>query len=170
MYIYHEKAFAVYIPYDPCLPVQGLRYTWLNPLTYIQPQYWLSDSNEELDQLINELDQLATVAMSKNPILATRMKATVHTYRHWRKYILATIIGYFAQDTYRRDGATSTLSLLLHGDKKASLKNIKDDVYKACSCIYSCGSYLLSSSQDKKKFVTWPSSISWPSLLNTQHI
>lgn len=134
MHIYHEKAFITYMDYDPYYPVQGLRYTWFNPLTYINPQSWISDNNAELDQLLNEFDQLADIAMSKNPLLGARMKSTVHAYRHWRKYILGFMLTYFAQDRYKRNWKDTTLHALFLDKNYAKVwKNVKEDTSAAYS-------------------------------------
>lgn len=137
MYIYHKTAFAIHIKYNPYFPLQGFRYSWLSPLAWIKPKSWIEDNNDELDQLINEFEQLANIAMNKNPIVGSRMKVTVHAYRHWRKYVLATISTYFGYDLYSRGWEKSTLCAALFNDTfENGFKNLKYDAKAAF--LYSC--------------------------------
>ncbi|MBI2352831.1 hypothetical protein HYV11_01135 [Candidatus Dependentiae bacterium] len=94
MHIYRQKAY-VYLfktTYEPFGFYTGIRKDWLSPLSYLNPFGWTGDNDPALEQLINEMDQLANIATGIKPILGIRMKATIHNYKHWRKYLLSTAI------------------------------------------------------------------------------
>lgn len=114
MYIYHKRAFIISVPYNPYLPVQGLRYSWLNPFSYINPYSWFGDNNAQLDQLLNEFEQLANIAHGKNPAIGLRMKGTIHSYRHWRKYMFTLLAYYLCTDLRDNEPNNTIIYKLLH--------------------------------------------------------
>lgn len=61
-------------------PLKGIR----------RPSTWLQDS-PALQQILNEIEQLANIAEKHDLALAKRMKTTVHSYRNWRKYTTGTV-------------------------------------------------------------------------------
>lgn len=130
MYIYHDKAYCLKMRYNPYLPIQGVRYSWFNLFSYINPYSWIGDNNKELDQLLNELNKLADIANGKDPLLSARMKATVHSYKHWRKYMFA--IAYLFYDIGKREQKDTIIKALISGSPKKFAKrmfnNIKTDI------------------------------------------
>lgn len=128
MYIYQDKAYIINTKFNPYYPVQGIRSSWLNPFAWVNPFSWCSDNNEELEQLINEYDQLATIALKKKPFTGNFMKMTVHSYRNWRKYATVAITAYLLRDIYKRDTKNTIVHSLRHGNFKQIVKNIWSDV------------------------------------------
>jgi len=128
MYMYHDKAYLVKIPFGTDFTYQGIRNSWLNPLSYITPKNWIGDNNTELDQLLEELSQLAKIAQAKKPLMGARMHAKVNLYRHWRKYTLVGIASYLTYDRATRKWEDTFLYHLYHDYNFKKIAEItKDD-------------------------------------------
>lgn len=102
MYMYHDKTLLFKIPFGTDFTYQGIRHSWINPISYLNFKNWLEDNNSELDQLLSELYQLAKIAHKKNPLMGSRMITKVNLYRHWRKYLLCGITSYLLYDRVTR--------------------------------------------------------------------
>jgi len=70
MHIYQERAYLIKARCLPhCSPIRGIVYPFANKAA--------------LDQLLNEYDQLASIAMEKSPAVGARMKLIVKSYKYW---------------------------------------------------------------------------------------
>jgi len=96
-YNYDAYCFGNYTP-GRSIFFNGIRYSWLNPLSYINPKSWLSDNNLTLDQLISELENLSQIAQSHSFTVSKRLALTAHSYRYWRQYLLYGLIAYLSID------------------------------------------------------------------------
>lgn len=93
--------------------ITGIRWNWVNPSKWLQPSYWYSDNSPILQDCMQELLALATIADNHSIITATRMRAIVESYLHWRRNIAAAI------------GVYLTANLVHNGWQKSSLKMLK---------------------------------------------
>lgn len=118
----------------------GIRWSLLNPTSYFSPKSWLTDNDAELHQLIEELYNLANIAMIHNSLEGSRIKATAHSYRYWRQYLAAGCLAYLAKDMYKNGFNKSIVKILsedglVNGCAKVG-KNIissaKQDTKLAC--------------------------------------
>lgn len=125
MHMYHDKAMALDIPYMP--KMLGLRQSWANPISYLDPRSWYKDNDPQLKQIIDEIKQLARIATSKNYNLGMRMHARVHAYRHWRKYL--GIMLYLGYDRSQREWKDSIIYRLWNDDDFEGIrKNLCQDM------------------------------------------
>lgn len=114
MYLYQHEACLLHIKYHPYLSMtlpNCIRRSWANPFKWLSPKSWISDNNKKLEQLIEELDQLADVAYVHSSPLYLRMKGVVLSYEKWRAAIMATVIAFLFWEAYTF-GDSSSLAML----------------------------------------------------------
>lgn len=122
MYMYQKEAYLLKASFLPhCFPLRGIK----NP----------APSQNELNQLLNEYDQLATIAMKKSYLVGSRMKLTVKSYKHWYwKTCTAIAAGaYLLYDIGQRNQKDTILYGLCRMNFKPILTNIKADLNIAAS-------------------------------------
>ena len=121
MLLYNYRAYVVSSNYNPYLNtfITGIRWSWFNPLEYLKPNSYLSDNNQKLNQLIDELENIAHTVYPHNRLISQRMMLTVASYRHWRKVIAATVTGYFLANgichAWKDDWKNASAKLLYDG-------------------------------------------------------
>lgn len=118
MYMYQKQAYVLKAGFAPhCFPIRGIK----NPFP----------NQAELDQLLEEYDQLATIAMKKSYLVGSRMKLTVKAYKHWYWKTCAAIAAgvYLLYDIGQRDQKDTILYGLCRMNLKPIFKNIATDLY-----------------------------------------
>lgn len=117
MYMYQNEAYMLKVKSAPLLfPIRGIK----NPF----------GNEARLNQLLNEYDQLATIAMKKNYMVGSRMKLTVKCYKNWYwKSCLAIAAGaYILYDIGQRDQKNTILYGLCRMNLKPIFRNISADL------------------------------------------
>ena len=132
MYLYHKEAYAVSLEYNQLrsLFFNGVRYSWIDPIEWIKIQSWSSDNNKKLDQLIEELNRLATIAMNHDKKLGLRMKLTVMSYRNWRNGIVVAAATYVAINAYYKK-SNSLASEMASSTASSIQKHLREDASAA---------------------------------------
>ncbi|MBI2344553.1 hypothetical protein HYV10_00575 [Candidatus Dependentiae bacterium] len=80
----------------------GIRYKWVNPFSWMNPFNYFGENNEVVYQLLHEMDQLANIATKYDTFLAIHLQATVFSYLHWRKVLLAVAVMACAPGVYNK--------------------------------------------------------------------
>lgn len=118
IYLYNKEAYLIMAsnpnPHRKTFKgifFKGIRHSWINPSEWINPKSWTSDNNKKLDQLIDEIAQLSTIAMKHSTKLGLRMKITVQSHRNWRTAIILPVAAYVIVDAYKR-GNQSVIATL----------------------------------------------------------
>lgn len=93
----------------------GIKWSWLLPNTYFNSRNWTSDNDPELSQLIDELSQIATITQKHSPIASLRMKATIQSYKHWRRNLAISTLVYLSANLVNSGWKDSSLNELTHG-------------------------------------------------------
>lgn len=126
MYMYQNKAYVLKAGFLPhCSPIRGVK----NPFP----------NEAELTQLLDEYDQLATIAMGKSYLVGFQMKLAVKSYKYWYWKTCMTIAAatYLLYDIGQRDIKDTTLYNLLHMNLNPILQNIKTGLHIKTSNIKS---------------------------------
>lgn len=99
MYLYDYDVYLIG-GYKPGVSIffTGVRLSWVNPVSYFSLKSYFSDNNARSKQLIDELDKLADAVKGHSIVEYARIKATVHSYRHWRRNVMLSIAAYLAAD------------------------------------------------------------------------
>lgn len=124
MHMYEEKAYIIKASFLPhyLSPIRGLR----------SPFSLMKKRSAMLDQLLNEYDNLATIAMDKDIALGLHMKAIVKTYKHWKTCAATTAAAiatiYLLYDVRKRDQKDTVVYGLFHKNLKPILRNIAADL------------------------------------------
>lgn len=95
--------------------VTGVRWSWFNPLSFLSLKSYFSDNDARAKQLIDELDNLANAVKIHSGIEYARIKATVHSYRHWRKNMMLLLIAYLGADAYKHGYENSLVNQFYQG-------------------------------------------------------
>lgn len=124
MYLYDSKVYLAgsYKPVQSIF-VTGIRKSWLKPWTYFSWDNWTSDNDTELYQLISELDQLADLIERHSLFESMRLKATIESYRNWRRNTLIALAVYLTVDMGHRGAKNSTIKHVLHKDLSGVIDN-----------------------------------------------
>lgn len=93
----------------------GVRWSWINPLAYVSPKSYFSDNDARAKQLIDELDKLAEAVKIHSGFEYARIKATVHSYRHWRRNMMLAVAAYLAADAYKHGYNDSIVNQFYQG-------------------------------------------------------
>lgn len=91
-----DKELYVLGSYKPYFSMffTGIRYKWINPLSWLNIRNYISENNEIVDQLLQEFDNLTTISAKYSTSLYTRLKAISISYNNWKKPLkLAAIVG-----------------------------------------------------------------------------
>lgn len=108
MHMYQKEAYLLKANSLPhCFPIRGIR----NPFS----------NEKELNQLLNEYDQLATIAMKKSYVVGSRMKLAVKFYKYWywKTCAMFATTAYILYDIGQNNQENTILYRLLHGDYKS---------------------------------------------------
>ncbi len=117
MHLYDYDAYMIG-GYKPGLSVfmpTGIRWSWINPLTYLSLKSYFSDNDDRLKQLINELDKLANVVKIHSSAEYLRIKATAESYRNWRRNTMLAIAAYLAADSIHNGWNNSIVNQFYQG-------------------------------------------------------
>jgi len=116
MHLYDFRAYALG-SYKPGISifVTGIKWSWINPLSYLNPKNYISDNDPALHQLIDELANIAKVTKIHSVPTAERMNITVNSYRHWRRNIALACALYL------------TMNACARGWKDSCAKDLKDN-------------------------------------------
>lgn len=116
MHKYHYDSYALgtYRPWSSII-ITGVKYSWINPIKWLNPTKLFNDDSNDAKQLINELENLSKIAYLHSDITHQRLSLMVHSYRHWRRNLTLSLITYLSADTYARGWKNSTLNDLHKG-------------------------------------------------------
>ena len=117
MHLYDYDAYMMggYKPGVSIFVPTGIRWSWINPTTYFSPKSYFSDNDARLKQLIDELDKLANVVKIHSIVEYARIKATVHSYRHWRRNTMLAMVAYLAADMFKHGYQDSIVNQFYQG-------------------------------------------------------
>ena len=96
MYAYDKQIYIIggYTQYLSVL-ISGLRWRALNPFSYLNPWSWFTENHAKGSQLLYEFEQLVDIAYRINSAHYDRLRATLISYKHWRKIRLLPFCVFF---------------------------------------------------------------------------
>lgn len=104
----YKSGISIFLP-------TGVRWSWIKPWCYFSPKSYFSDNDARSKQLIDELDKLADVARIHSIVEYVRIKATVQSYRNWRRNVMLSIAAYLAADACRHGYDKSIINQFYQG-------------------------------------------------------
>lgn len=146
MHLYDFRAYA-YGSYKPGISIfaTGIKWSWINPASYLNPQNYISDNDPELHQLLSELLNVARVTSLHSIIEGQRMSLTVYSYRNWRKNVAIACTAYLITNLCARGWKESALKDIkdngLLSTPSVTVKTFKDAASATC-LLYSGGKYI----------------------------
>jgi hypothetical protein len=116
MYLYDQRVYLTdsYVP-GQSIFVSGIRKSWFDPRKYWSMKNWTSDNDQDCQALIDELDLLADTIEHKSLLEYTRLKATVQSYRHWRRNLALFLVAYLAYDMFEHGYDASIMNKFYQG-------------------------------------------------------
>src|SRR3990167_1962108 len=104
MHLYDYDTYALG-SYKPC------RSIFMTDIRY----HSIFSDDEKLKQLIDELEKLANIVSVHSKSMSLRLKATVHSYRHWRRNMALTCAAYLAGDAIKHGAKNSIVNQFYQG-------------------------------------------------------